>query len=356
MRDFHVLLHSGSDTEGYYASALLVSSDLSLLGEPVYGGSFSKLMGLFFYLVGPLRSFAQYTNALMGVTVLLIAYKLLAEQLELKKSIVNKLMVLGAVMPNWAILSSLFLRESLIALLITVSVAYFVAWLLNGTFSRFFLAVTFALMATVFHSGMIAVAFGYILVASVYQRRHRKFRVGASTLGYLFLLVPAVVFVVWKYPELFLGKFSSLESAEDLIATVNSTRGGSAYLTSMNAENVGQLIAFAPVRALYFLAAPMPWDWRGLNDAFMAFSDSSFYVGAFYFAFKNRHLAGGNRTLIASLIVVILVVSMLFGVGVSNTGTALRHRYKVSSFFLVVYALAFERRRRRDATLASSCG
>ena len=72
------------------------------------------------------------------------------------------------------------------------------------------------------------------------------------------------------------------------------------------------MIRYGPLRALYFLASPMPWDWRGLTDLFTFMVDSLFYIGVPIALLANyRRLGQRERVLGVALLITIVVGSLV---------------------------------------------
>lgn len=336
------IIHSGADSDGFYSTAVQVSRDLSLLSEDVYGETFTKMFGLLFHLIGPSRVFAQYTNALLGLTVALLVYSILREMRVGHRS-TFWVMALAALLPNSLMLSAVFLRESAMAALIAASLLYFVRWFNGGGPLRIILAVLLVIAASAFHAGVVTVAVGYMFVALFYKRHQQRFRFGAQSLPYLLIFAAILAVTVLQYPDVFLGKFEQFESEAELVNAANYRWGGSTYLTGLVVEDYADLIRYGPLRALYFLASPMPWDFRGLFDALTFVFDSLFYLGVIVLAVRNLRHVRDRRSLVLALLVIIGVAALVFGAGVSNAGTAVRHRYKLLAVFLTLAALAFDR-------------
>lgn len=344
-RDVFLLTNSGADTEMFYYWAVEVGEDLGLLSADIRGGAFSKMFGLLFYLTGPIRVFAQYTNALFGLTSVILIHQMLI-QLPLRDRSAQRALALAAFLPNALVLTAIFLRESVIALLVTISVVNFVRWYQSGSFRHIVVAIGSVLSASIFHAGVIAVGVGMIFVFLAYQPGKGRFGPGWKTVPYLILFAAVVFLVATRYPDLFLGKFEQVESGEDVIDIANFRGGGSKYLTDVEVQSYGDLVRYGPLRSLYFLAAPLPWDFRGLTDVFAFLFDSVFYLGSVIaFLLQFHRLAASERALGVGVLVVILVSVTVFGAGVSNSGTALRHRFKLLALFLTLAALATTRSR-----------
>lgn len=335
------LPNSGADTEGYYTWAVNVAQNPTLIFDEIpYGKGFSKLFGLLFWFIGPLRVFGQYTNALFGFSILLLLASILKD-LPLTEEQRNRILTLSAFLPNSLVLSAIFLRETVVAFLIAVSVFLFVRWFNQGPALSILFAAVAVLAASSFHAGVIAVGVGYMFVALFYQRDTGRFGFGFSSFLYLVFFAAIVYLVLAEYPDLFLGKFEALETADDVLTATNRRGGDSQYLTGLTVDSYADLVRFGPLRALYFLASPLPWDFRGLMDIVTFLTDSVFYVGVpLLVLVRLRRLAPRTRGLAIGLLVVLFVSSLVFGAGVSNAGTATRHRFKLISLVMVLLAIA----------------
>lgn len=335
-----VLPNSGADSEAFFAWAIEVSKDPSLVFEEIYGGMYSKVLGLLFWLTGPLRVLGQYTNALLGLSIVLLL-RAVMDWLPLEHASYVRMLAIAALLPNTLIISAIFLRESMIAFLIAASGYFFLRWFRGGSPLYTLLVAGAVLVASTFHAGVIAVGLGYMVVVLFYRRDVGRFGLSLRSLLYLALFALIVYFIVAKYPDLFLGKFEQFDSEADLLTSTNRRGGGSQYLTGLTVTSYVDMIRYGPLRAVYFLASPMPWDWRDFTDMFTFVADSLFYLGApIYFVFRRRALDRQERVLGYSLLLLIVISSLIFGAGVSNAGTAVRHRFKLSAIFMMLAAVA----------------
>src|SRR5699024_6112121 len=110
-----------------FSSSLQVSNDMSLLSEQIYGGLYSKVLGIIYFLGPSDRILGQYINVLLGFTVIILVWKILTE-LRLDKKVKIISLIIMTLFPSGIIFSSIFLRESLISLFVTLSFYNFVKW------------------------------------------------------------------------------------------------------------------------------------------------------------------------------------------------------------------------------------
>jgi len=90
-----------------------------------------------------------------------------------------------------------------------------------------------------------------------------------------------------------------------------------------------------PVRYVTFIFSPfVPWLVRsiwhsvGLIDAFL-------YLWMFYLLYKYKRIFKFNETAKAILIMILLTI-LVFSLGVTNVGTAIRHRAKIAPLLIIL--------------------
>lgn len=347
-RDIFLLPHSGFDSEFFYETSILASKNLDLLNTPGYRiGAYHKLLAPFFWLIGPFRIIAQYFNVLIGFMVV-VTIQSVFNILHLNKAIQHKILWIAAVFPTSLILSGILLREIIITYLTCLSLYYFIKWLVRSKkLTDVLLSILMLGLASMFHSGVIGVLFGYIVGYLFYNHRDQKFEVTNQTAtAFLFL---SIVFIILfsQLGDSLLFKFQSAGQSDDVLDTIAKASGGSAYLSNMKINNPIQLILYGPIRAFYFISSPLPWSWRGGFDIFSFIADSSIYLYTFYYYFRNRHsFTSRNKCIIICILISILVTTFIFGLGVSNAGTAMRHRQKLLSLFLIMLAVMMNEKQR----------
>ena len=108
------------------------------------------------------------------------------------------------------------------------------------------------------------------------------------------------------------------------------------------------IIVNSPVRVISFIFAPLPWMWRGVSDIVAFFGSALFYIYVFVLVIKALKAGKGKNKpdniwgFFIVLVITWLIASLMFGWGVSNTGTALRHREKFTYICVVLFAVAKE--------------
>ena len=340
------ILHSGSDTEKFYETAV----DNLGVGEDFYLTSYGYLLTKLFELIGPQRLFAQFINVLLGMGTLFYFLKILRLlKVSYKKTLIALWILV--LMPQMIIFSGILLRESLIIFLATVSFYYLVEWYLGRNRGALFALVT-ACGAAVLHSGMLGWVFGIAFIILFYNRQYNRIsfsvlRVSLSSaflIGFVVLLLSQKVFTAYLDPVLNTEGEGISSAAVQYLA--NSSTGHfaqSSYLTSLNYASVWEVVLFSPLKVLYFLSAPMPWDWRSLVDAIAFALDSTFYLfclwGIYFKKRKGRKRSKqGTQNFVQIAMVGFWIAVVLYSFGTSTAGTAIRHR---ANFFPILLVISF---------------
>lgn len=342
-RKIFVLPHSGADTEGFYRAALLISENISNIGSTKE--LYVQINSFLFHLIGPQRIFAQYLNVLLGISTIYLFYKTM-NILKIDTKIKNKMLIVVALFPTSVILSSVFLREMAPTFFVMLSLYYFMKWYQHPRYTYMFLSFVYIGIASTFHSGVIGIAIGYLFSYLFYNHKTTglKFTVKsiAIFLVMLIFLIPSISF----FSNQIFGKFGNLEKAEDIYsATARAQTGGAVYLNNMSINNLTDFIFYSPIRSIYFLTSPLPWNWRGFNDIATFFLDSLFYLYTGIVAVKLYKNKKNHKVIITLLLLMIITTSVIFGTGVSNAGTALRHRQKISPLFFVLLSVLLNDRK-----------
>lgn len=324
---------SGADTERFFREMTYVAS-----GASAHRFFFVTVFGYLFRITGVSRLFAQYLLLLMSIMAIKLTYLTMLElDISRKKRIIALAMM--CLLPNYACMSVILLRESPISLCITISVYYFVKWY-NSNREKYFLYALLAIaFAAVLHSGTIAVAIGMFVARLFYDKKNNQLRVRFANI--IFFAIGLLVFVYFynRYENTVFYKFSDLDSISDIAAI--STRGNSSYAQYVgNSETLFNLIIYTPLRMFFYLFSPMPWQWRGVTDLIAFLFNSCFFAFVIIMGIKKiRSDNLNNKVLLSLLLFIAFSVTFVFAWGVSNTGTALRHRDKVIALFIIILSL-----------------
>jgi len=225
---------------------------------------------------------------------------------------------------------------------LALSIYYFVGWFVNGSTSKMMLTALAALAASYMHAGSIFILTGFFLAFTSYRPLTREIKLsGATIVAGIFILLVAIIFLANM--DSLGGKFSSMgeDGVEDaLVQGYGANRADSAYLTWLKVDDPVIGFLFSPLRMFYFLFSPIPLDWRGVMDVIAFSMDSSVYAYLCWKIFKYRKNENGRMNVVLRkyLTIGILAMTFVFAFGTKNAGTAMRHRAKFTTLFVVAYA------------------
>ncbi len=270
--DIYSLPNSGADSEMYYRYAV----EFVASGDAGRGGTFSTIMGALFSFAGTSRLYGQYIIMLFSIVAICLL-PIILKRLDVDCNIIYGSVALVSLLPNFAILSSIFLRESLVTMLITISIYYFVVWFTNGREIHFLFAIIIAFASAALHSGSVALVMGYIVARLVYDKYEGKIQLKASNVIISVFFALLFVYFYMNYGDLFFSKMLNVSSLSDVSNT--STEGGSSYAQYVgNSNSILNMIIYTIPRIVFFLFSPFPWQWRGLSDIIAFIFSSCFYL------------------------------------------------------------------------------
>ena len=351
--DIFLLPNSGADEMTYYYNAMS-----NLVKDKEFTG-YAMLFSWQARIFGLSKIYGKFVNVLLSISAIMILRKTLT-LLDIRNNLRTRVLAIACFIPNYAILSALLLRESIIVFLIAVSSYFLICWWKNGKIRDLLLSLLASVGAAWLHSGMITYTLGIICIAISVQKASGGFRFDLLRPRTILRSAIAFCIVLFLLMNLNFGitsYFKDADSLEDIVAIADAYEdGGSAYNANIvsNDSTLGFIIN-TPFRMFYFLFSPVPWSWRSATDAIAFFFSALFY--GYIFIRTIPHLTKKHGfSLGSALFLIALLTLMMFGWGVSNSGTALRHRDKMVIHYLIMYALlANEKYGRQEPRQIRSC-
>lgn len=330
-----VLPNSGADTEKFQINAImyaLYGNNANYEGREI--ATTEILFGLFYRFFGVQRMLMQHYNVLLSIGTI---YNVLSvfRNLKLKENVIHYGMVIICFLPNYMILSSLYLRESIITFFISSSVCCFANWIVKKREYWIYLAMLMSMIGSMFHSGAIVPAACYGIFLLFYDKNKEKFAISLKTIIFCCLGLLAIIILFNKFYDIFFLKLGEITSIKDITKRVSlGFGGGSDYVApGANADSILGFLEATPARMFYFASSPVPWLWRGVQDILAFVLDALPYMAAFIsgillcFFEKDEK----RKAFVLCLTLIFILETFMFGWGVNNSGTALRHRNKYIS-------------------------
>lgn len=328
---------SGDDTMHFYNTSVAY-----------YHGDFSRvytnypyIINAIYQIVGLNRFAAQYVNILCWCFCALIMQKS-CTLLKIEKNLRIIAIGLLAFMPFHICISSILMRDMLVAFSIMLTTYLIMKWMRDGKYLHLLVGVLISASAILLHNCVLAVLAVLAIMAACFSPGKEKFCIEKKGIAICILgfVGVAVLVLVPSVRNVVLSQFPSVE--DGIFAAINgrlkyfyTNTGGSTYLLDVYVNNYWDLIIGTLQRMGYFLFSPVPWMWRGLSDiAGFLISVSVVIVSLAMmlvsFIYKKKD------SFRALLIAIIFFVSGIFAWAVSNGWTALRHREKILGVLILL--------------------
>jgi hypothetical protein len=217
-----------------------------------------------------------------------------------------------------------------------------VNWAKNEDFKSIIIAMIGFIGAAFFHGAMLigAITFIAIIFITSFNKVFRLLKYNLISLKNFILLIFCIIILglyLLNFINIqYLGTFEKTTDLENLLyKTEISTKGVASFPQWTVINSPIELIYKSPIRAIYFIFSPFPWDVKNTQHLIGIF-DSILYFYLSILIFRNRAVIWRDKALRYTLIILVFYI-IVFGIGVGNFGTAIRHR---SKFVIIIILLA----------------
>lgn len=311
---------------------------------PWLGGALQKM-------VGESSIFLLSTNFFFGHVVVAIT-GILCYQLWGKRVAVMAAMIM-AIYPFGAFNSVLGLREEVAIMFFLMGLYFYIRWVVGKSALGLLWAGLLFSMSVLLHPGWVAVFVGVAAYLAYFLYRNLfKYRPKLVSRLYAFKMLLSVSMLAFSVGMVTVGGGISLgkgieigTDSEGGVADTIEARfsreasGGSAYPSFVAQGNPYSQPWLIPARIVYFHFSPFPWDIRSPRHLLGVVSS------ALYWFLAWRVYCGWNRLKAREDCVALLFIfgalTFVFAIGVTNVGTAIRHKTKLLGLFVILAASSF---------------
>lgn len=311
---------------------------------PTYGGAFSKLFGIIFYLTAPSRLWGEFIVMLFSILTLLTIARIVID-LDISDRDKSLSIYFASLIPNYMLLSVIFRRETIITFFIALSLMFFLKWFKSVNPEKsFVLSIAFGLLASLFHGAVGIIVVFFLIVHFLYSPKDKSFKLTIKNIVFVFSFSLFFCFCCARYGTVFFTKLERLEAGN--LEGLSSVRdaGGSSYARYVgNSSSLGNILVYSIPRFAYFTYSPFPWQWRGLNDILTFLMSSLPYFLILIKTIRSIRMHPKNsqaRILMVIILFVTVGMMFVFSWGVTNTGTATRHRDKFIAMHTLLFAMS----------------
>ncbi|EWH01117.1 ArnT family glycosyltransferase [Halomonas sp. BC04] len=307
------------------------------------GAVVHKLVGISDFILSSM-------NFLFGHLIVALTALIVYDLFGKKAAVISAYII--ALYPFAAFNSVISLREEVSTLCFLLGLYFFIKWIGGKSISGIMLGLLFFSAAVMFHPGWIgafvgvAIYMAYFMTKLLMEARNsliRKYDVQR-------MMVSAAVFIVAVSIITFsgglsLGKGVEIGTEEGAVGGAIESRferdpqGGSAYPGSIATGNPYAQPWLIPARIIYFNFAPFPWDIKTPRHL-LGLVASMLYIFLAWRVYKGWHLIKRKEECIA-LLLIFGALTFIFAIGVTNIGTAIRHKSKFVALFVILAASSF---------------
>jgi len=344
--------NSNTDAAGFIRQAHVLSAQpwpqliaaldyRSAISYVVSGAALFKVIGFHPYAM-------QATNLVVGTINICLATLLVRKHIS--QAAATGAAVLLCLYPFSAFNSVVALREEFAILFFVAGLVSLMKWVDRRSIAPFFLANGFFVLASFVHPGFIGAviaAAGYFMVTAVKDLGRggdRRSSMISALVGFVMFLGAVVVLASGVQ----LGKGIELSLDPDALAGTiegkfeRESMGGSAYPAFVAQGNPISSPWLIFARMAYLLYSPFPWDVRS------AVHIGGLLVGFLYLWLSMRAWRAWRTGLIGGRMRVLgwifLALTLVFAIGTTNSGTAVRHKTKFFPLLVILAAPTFRRR------------
>lgn len=284
---------------------------------------------------------AQMINVFLGtIAVLLIAQ--ITRRIWGEKAAIKAAWV-AALFPALIIYSVVTLREMFILVPFLIGVLFAVRAVQRNSMVSFVLAGAGFITAAMFHGAMV-IAVGALILAPVFaywKQLLQLYKRGLLHRAVVLTIVLSATLVGYLTVSdgvrlSSIGRLDTISDESLADASGNRARGGAGYLVGLPTTGPLDVVWQTPIRMVYFLYAPFPWNISAPNHL-LGLIDAAGYMVLSWLLWRNRD-RWWHRTELRAIFIIFMVMVLVFAWGTSNFGTGMRHRAKFFGILLVMAA------------------
>ena len=291
---------------------------------------YSWSIGVLYSIFGRSILLAQSISLLFGVSSIFLAW-FIAEKIWDNRTAIKVGWTL-ALFPSLILYSILPLREVYQSFFLLVAFVGIFYWTKIGNYKYFFLAIFGFIGASFFHGALLLGGIIFLMIVILVNIKKFFFSIINLRLNLqAFIIVMFVIIILQFYilNKIYIPKIGYFKDLNlGFVFSELSARmiGDASYGQWAEINSLKELIYKSPLRTIYLLFSPFPWNVTKTTHI-IGMLDGFFYMIIFYLIFCNLKFIWNDTFLRITLIILIFYL-FLFGLGVSNFGSGLRHRSK----------------------------
>lgn len=288
----------------------------------------------------------QLISVIFGISTISLAYSVSRDLWDKRAAKISSFLI--ALYPTLVLYSVLSMREVFFSFFFALAVFFTVRFYKRRSFV-YVLGVASAYVAAGFFHGAALLGMFVTLIGFFFWPANLKVRYGYLKIRAISFLALAFLFFLYKSSYFSIPYVSAQTLWELLERALIQSRiqsvGVASYPDFLSHDNPIIYLITIPLRFLYFLVSPFPWEIRSFSH-FLGLFDGLFYAACIY---KVIFLLPKNKNIFFLIFFILISFFLVYAVGTGNFGTGLRHR---SKFLVILICLAcpsfFKKRYRKS--------
>lgn len=312
---------------------------LSNFNSPHHNHSFFFFLAIPYSLLGRSFLMLQSFSLFFGMGTVYLGWKV--ANILWNNTAAKKVGWTIALFPSLILYSALIMREVYIGFFLLVAIYGICKWYKTESFKSLIIIVAGFSGASLLHGTLMVggLAFAIIFCISAFKKmfisivnNRLDFKI---LIIFLLVLYSLQLFTSNKISVSYLGSFAEATDTKILTRkTIYSSSGKAAWPKWLSINSTAELIYKAPMRSLYFVFAPFPWNVKATKH-FIGMFDSFLYMYLVYLISINIKDIWRDPSL-RIILLLLLVYIFIYGFGVGNFGTGIRHRSKFVILFILL--------------------
>ena len=302
---------------------------------------YSFVLSIPYSLFGRSILLVQSLSILFGIGSVVLGW-LLAKKLW-DNSAAIKVAWSIALFPSIVSYSVLTMREVYISFFLLLAMYGIINWVRSNNYKSIFLIFIGFMGATFFHGASIIGFFVFLFIVAL-----ESFKKAFKSLLTLRINLQILIFIIFSSTILglyftnkislpYIQTFSISSNPSFLKETINlKVKGDAAYPEWTKIDSNIELFYKIPIRSVYFIFSPFPWDVNKKSHV-VGVLDSFLYMILVYLIFCNRKAIWKDPAL-RIILIILLAYIIVYGVGVGNFGSGIRHRSKFAIELILLAA------------------
>ncbi len=301
----------------------------------------SWVIAIPYSLFGRSLLMAQSISLFLGMLNIILAWKVASKLWD--RHTAKKATWTIALFPSLILYSVLLMREVYIVFFILIALYGSISLIKTQKIKFFILALSGFAGSILFHGAMIVGAIIFVIYVGLisikkFFKLFFNFRINIETILLLIsFVVISSLYLTNNINVKYLGDFGTTFNIDNIILKTNyATRGDASWPEWTIINSTIDLVYKGPIRSIYFILSPFPWDVTksshviGMLDAFL-------YLYLSFLIFYNKKIIWKDPAL-RFILLMLLAYIFVFGIGVGNFGTGIRHRSKFTIMFILLAA------------------